>query len=123
MEEYAVRMIVTRISRTMETNVSRSTSRVMGSIASRPTAVTCVSYEPPVRDPAHVHLELDVHDRRAAQIPRDAVNGRGTDRAQDRVGEERLDGVRGVDVDRGDVGPVAAEPVEAVAHDAEHVGR
>src|SRR5204863_8895440 len=69
------------------------------------------------------HLELDVDDRGAAQMPGDAVNGGGPDTAKNRIREERLDRMGRVDVDRRDVDPVAAETVQPVTHDAENVRR
>jgi hypothetical protein len=69
---------VTRISRTVETNASRRTSSVIGSAL----LMSCSEPQPP-RDAAHVHLELDVDDGWAAQVPVHPVDGRGADAAEE----------------------------------------
>ena len=74
-------------------------------------------------DAAQVHLVLEPDHRRAAGKPAHAVDRGGAGGPQDGLGEERLDGLRGVDVDRGHVGPGPAEPLQTRLHDPHDVRR
>ena len=70
---------------------------------------------------AQIHLVLETDHRRAARKPAHAVDRGGTGRPEDGVREERLDGLRGVDVNRGHVRPRGAESLEPRLHDPHHV--
>jgi hypothetical protein len=52
-----------------------------------------------------------------------AVDGRGACRLQDLVQHEGVDGLGGVDVDRGDAAEVGAERTQPLLHDGHHEAR
>ena len=68
-------------------------------------------------DSAQVHLEFDLFNWRLAVVPRDAVRGGVLHACQQDVGQERMDGVWGVNIGDVNPGPIAAEAMQAGFHE------